>query len=110
MYDTVVVFYPGGYSEVWQFLGLDRTGHGIWKRVPDTLLKNGKQVVPPSGGPATPLPGFGSGGGENFWDLPGHIFVESDINNCSGGVSSVTVESPDGSGSITGFGVYSYGC
>ncbi len=100
--DVITVNYPGGYSEKWQFLGAHTTIQ--WKRVPNTLMKNGVPVVAPSTAPATPIPGAASGQGTN-----GNLTLTSLVNGwiCYG-ISSVTVEL-DGT-SITGYGSYAFPC
>jgi hypothetical protein len=104
--DTITVNYPGGYSEQWQFLGLE-AGSIQWKRVPNTLMQNGKPVTPPSSTPATPAPGHGALTGNDIY-IPGKLGLVSQMHYCYG-VSSVSIELTDGT-SITGYGAYIYPC
>jgi hypothetical protein len=102
--DTITVQYPGGYSEQWQFIsGTDTVK---WKRVPNTLMLNGKPVTPPSTTPGTPAPGHGSMIGTDGY-TPGTVSAASSINYCYG-VSTTTVTS--GGVSSTYYGLYIFPC
>lgn len=102
--DTITVSYPGGYTEQWQFLGPE-AGSIQWKRVPNTLMLNGKPVTPPSTTSGTPAPGYGAVRGTDGY-TPG-VSATSSINFCSG-ISSTTVTS--GGVSSTYYGIYIFPC
>jgi hypothetical protein len=70
-------------------------------------MHNGQPVTPPSTSPATPAPGYGSGGGSETYN-PGTLGLVSKINYCYGN-SSVTITLPDGS-SQTSYGSYLFPC
>jgi hypothetical protein len=103
--DTITVTYPNGYSERWQFLGLE-AGSIQWKRVPNTLMKNGKPVNPPSTTSGTPAPGAGTLSGNDGY-TPGKLSLVSQQYYCYG-VSSVTIETP--TGNLTSYGAYTFPC
>lgn len=103
--DTITINYPGGYSEKWQYLGLS-AGTNQWKRVPNTLMLNGKPVTPPSTAPATPVPGAGGASGTNTWTDPA-----SQINALANGWAcyGTTTIIVDGVAS-TSSGTFTYPC
>jgi hypothetical protein len=105
--DEITVQYPGGYSEKWQFLGVE-AGSIQWKRVPNTLMLNGKPVTPPSSTAGIPQPGYGAASGEDAYN-PGRVSVTSQNNYCYG-VSSITITDGDGNEVSTSYGIYIFPC
>jgi hypothetical protein len=102
--DTITVQYPNGYSEQWQFIsGTDTIK---WKRVPNTLMLNGKPVKPPSTASGTPAPGGGSLDGNDPYNN-GSVSLTSQTNFCSG-VTTTTVDW--GGVSSTYYGFYIFPC
>jgi hypothetical protein len=105
--DEITVQYPDGYSEKWQFLGVT-AGSIQWKRVANTLMKNGQPVNPPSSTAGSPQPGYGAASGADAYN-PGRVSVVSQDYFCSG-VSSVSITDADGNVLSTSYGIYIFPC
>lgn len=106
--DTITVNYPNGYSEQFQFLGIGGMGGGTlqWKRVPNSLMHNGKPVSQASSSPASPVPGSGSYVGITSPWVGGSISAWADLHWCTG-TATVGITNSDGTViSSTGFFVY----
>ncbi len=103
--DIITVIYPNGYSEKWQFQGAHASIQ--WKRVPNTLMKDGKPVTPPSNKPATPV-GGSVNGATNLYNGPSYISVLENGWVCYG-ISTVSVQNVDGSW-LSSSGTFTYPC
>lgn len=104
--EVITVNYANGYSEKWQFLGVPaigcRVGPGVpceWRRVPGTLMHNGKPVNTPSTTPAAPVPNAGSTSGQYIpWP---NSFINSNLDpHFCFGTSEIVVTAPDGSQAV----------
>ena len=104
--DTITVDYGNGYTEKYQFLGPE-AGTLQFKKVPNTLMHNGKPVTTPTSSTGTPASGFGGFGAPDYWNLPGNLGATLDLHLCYG-VSSVTVYL--GEDSLTSWGTYIFPC
>ena len=102
--DTITVSYPNGYTEQWQLAGVLQGGSIQWKRVPNTLMLNGKPVTPPSTAPATPSKATAGG----ISPYTGGLISLASLPNLCYGTDSVTTEIEGNA--FTSYGFYIFPC
>jgi hypothetical protein len=102
--DMITVSYPGGYTEQWQFVGVLQGGSVQWKRVPNTLMLNGKPVTPPSTAPAAPSKPTAGG----FSPYTGGLISLASLPSLCYGTDSVTTEIEGNT--YTSYGFYIFPC